>query len=137
MTRLAKAALLSAAVTIAATAPATAVDYEINTDVDFPSVVFIDFDPATMPVVLEAPKVSSLSVIGGGQSASPDQQADAPKSEESRTSEEAGERKSASFNDRAESRLEELSRPGSTEFEDRLIDREIEDRFLEEVELRR
>ena len=138
MTKLVKAAILSVAALVVGAGPVAAVDYEINGDVDFPSVVFIDFDPATMPVVLQAPKVSALPVIGGGRIDMQDQSPGADQRREDERSEEAaaGERRQARADQRAEARVDELSRPGSQELEDIIIDRGIEDRVLEEFDLR-
>lgn len=58
------ASAVSAAVLLYA-APAAA-DYTIDEDPAFPSVVYINFDPATMPRVIMAPAGDQMSLIHGG-----------------------------------------------------------------------
>lgn len=145
MTRFAQFACALSAAALLTAAPASA-DYTIEDDPAFPSVIYIHFDPSTMPKVYLAPSSGDLdlSVINGGQvldqidasapnADSPDLKSDdKAASAKKKSSQDANQTASTSpLEQRIDRRVEELSRD-QPKVEEMMIDREIEDRLLEE-----
>ena len=139
MTRFGRIALVSVAAGLLPAAPALA-DYDIMADPAFPSVVYIEFDPSTMPDIYSAPVGDpALPVIGGGTvngdtGASSNAAPAADTRRDKKTSQASAE---LSPDQRAEQRVQELVSGGPKEIENIIIDREIEDRVLEGVDLNR
>ncbi|QKV18916.1 hypothetical protein [Oricola thermophila] len=133
MNRLAKIA--SAALVVAMPGTATAeVVYSIEEDPAFPSVVFIEYDPSTLPEIQIAPDTGSgLPIIRGGavdgSLTSPVGGSSASGSSGS-TSSSADSTSSLPAEERAASRIESLT---PQDVEDIVIQREIEDRVLEQM----
>lgn len=151
MTRLAFFASAVGAVALLHAAPAAA-DYTIEEDAAFPSVIYVNFDSDSMPKVIMAPSARDygLSVINGGQvqqtgvgapdPTSPDLQSDDQAADtnkdSSSSSDNGGDDDTASvtpLEQRIDQRVEELSR-NQDKVEDLMIDREVEDRLLEETD---
>jgi hypothetical protein len=140
MTRFGRIALVSVAAGLLPAAPALA-DYDIMADPAFPSVVYIEFDPSTMPNIYSAPVGDpALPVIGGGVvngdtgGASGNAAPAADTRRDKKTSQDNAE---LTPDDRAEQRVQELVSGGAEEIENIVIDREIEDRVLDGVDLNR
>lgn len=148
-------AILTATAFAAATLGAlpAAADYTIDTDAAFPSVVYVNFDPATMPKVVMAPSASDfgLKVIDGSampaptgpDPTSPDLKSkndDSSSDDDSDDNADAGDDGAAdqtsstgTFEQRAEDRLNEVVSDRQA-LEDAVIDFEVEDRLREETE---
>jgi hypothetical protein len=131
MTKFAVAAIASVVAGLAA-APAVA-DYDIAKDPAFPSVVYIEFDPSTLPVVYTLPEDPALPVIGGG---TVDTQGGStsnarPSDNGSRSNSSSSE--TLSLNERAQNKVEELVNSSPVELENKIIDREIEDQVMDDL----
>lgn len=136
----------AACAAVLAAAPAAA-DYVIEEDPAFPSVIYINFDASTMPLVLLAPQPGEFGRDGGqspgagtdytspdlinADKAADDASDDAPEEEET-----VPDDVSASANQRIEDRVQELS-VNSSAVEDVIIKNEIDTRVLENVDLLR
>lgn len=111
-------------------APAFA-DYDIVDDPAFPSVTFIEFDASTLPVVYTAPQNGSLTVIGGGDAGTVRGDASSSSTNSDRGGSSGSE---LSLDQRAEQRVRELVNSDADEIENLVIDREIEDRLIEDID---
>ncbi|MCI5076677.1 hypothetical protein [Oricola sp.] len=148
MTRLGLVASATCVAALLANAPARA-DYVIEEDPAFPSVIFIEFDPSSMPKIIVAPQAGQFNMPSiGGPGLSPDQNspdlqnADKPDDDsasDDRQQEEEDAAKddvSASADQRIEQRLEQLS-VDTSQIEDVIIQNEIDTRILENADLLR
>ncbi len=136
MNKFAKTTLAALAFGIIGAAPAAA-DYSIVSDKAFPSVVYIEFDPSTLPQVYTAPggAGAGLGVIRGGQAdgvsgGSAGQPAD-------QTSSTGNKQQAApmSLDERAQNKVEDLMNSGPGKIENMIIDRQIEDQVLKDVDI--
>lgn len=135
MNRLAKFAVaaLVAGVPVSASAQ---VEYTLEKDPAFPSVVYVEFDPSTMPQVYTAPSSGSgLPVIRGGEV---DGNVSTPSGTSSsdtgaETSSTNSDDTTQSIDERAQSRVKELLDSGPQEIEDMIIDRKIEDQAIKDL----
>ena len=132
MTMTTRIAMLAAAAAFLPASQAMA-DYDIMGDAAFPSVVYIEFDPSTLPQIIIAPENGSGgpvvlgsqgSAVGGSGSVS-----DSGSSSSSRQSASAPQ----SFQERANQRVNEIVQGGQKEVENTIIEREIEDTILDGV----
>jgi len=134
MNRLAKFAIAALAAGVPATASAQ-VEYSLEMDAAFPSVVYVEFDPSTMPQIYVAPSSGSgLPVIRGGEvegniSGATGQPVDPGKTSSSTGADETVQ----SLDDRAQNRVKELLGSDGKKLEDLIIDREIEDAVIDRV----
>lgn len=136
MNRLAKYAIAALVAGIPASASAQ-VEYTLEIDTAFPSVLYVEFDPATMPQIYTAPgSGSGMPVIRGGSvegdlsGAAPAQPVDkVATSSNSKKSSESG-----ALDDRVRSRVDDLVGADGQKLEDLMIDREIEDRVLDRLQ---
>lgn len=132
----AKTTLTALAFGMLGAAPAAA-DYSIVTDGAFPSVVYIEYDPSTLPQVYTAPGSQSggLGVIRGGQA---DGVSGAPAGQPSDQTSSTGNKQQAapmSVEERANQKVEDLMNSGPEKIENMIIDREIEDQVLKDFDL--
>ncbi|TCD13432.1 hypothetical protein [Oricola cellulosilytica] len=138
MTRLGTLSLASCAAVLAAAGSASS-DYAIIEDSAFPSIVFIEFDPDTLPKVVSVPGgASTLPLIEGGYPSDADL-VPAPTQSGSIDVEVDVRDEPApvlSLDERAQQRVEELVNSDPVELENQIIDREIEDRLLDGIDLR-
>jgi len=150
MTKFAVFASAVSAAALLSAAPAAA-DYTIDEDPAFPSVVYIHFDPATMPKVIMAPAGNQLSVIQRGEMQiqgdvavapdqtdpdSPDLQNSDTASQNSDQQDQQDDEQTASttpLEQRIDDRVNELL-DDQQKVEDIYIDRQIEDRLQEEAD---
>lgn len=137
MTILARTAIAAAAAGLLAATPAAA-DYSIVEDAAFPSVVYIEFDPSTMPKVLTAPdSTSGLPMIQGGQAdtnaAAPSSPSastqDAPKPQDQNAS------SGGTIDQQIIKKIDDLAKSTPEQMEKKVIDRAIEDRILQNAPL--
>lgn len=138
MMRLGTLSLAFCAAAVAAAGPASA-DYAIVEDSAFPSVVFIEFDPDTLPKVISVPGgASTLPLIEGGYSSDADFVPAPARSGELDVKVDVKEQPAPvlSLDELAQRRVEELVNSDPAELEKKIIDREIEDRLLNDIELR-
>ncbi|GAB4359004.1 MAG: hypothetical protein Kow0026_20350 [Oricola sp.] len=125
---------------LAAGAPASAyaqVEYTIETDPAFPSVVYVEFNPDTLPKVYTAPgSGAGLPVIRGGE-VDGSLSAPAPATDSGQTSsmKNSGGGAVKSVDQRAQDRVKELLESSPQEIENKIIDRKIEDEALKGLDL--
>ncbi|WP_193176232.1 hypothetical protein [Oricola nitratireducens] len=136
MNKFAKTTLAALAFGILGAAPAAA-DYSIVTDRAFPSVVYIEYDPSTLPQVYTAPggAGAGLGVIRGGQA---DGVSGAPATQTSGQTSSTGNKQQAapmSLDERAQKKVEDLMNSGPGKIENMIIDRQIEDQVLKDVDI--
>jgi hypothetical protein len=144
MTKFAYAALAALAAGMMSTA-SMAADYEIVTDPEFPSVIFIEYDPSSMPHIMTVPEVNpGLPIIRGGQ-VDGNMTAPAPSGDTgAQSSTQSGQKVDSSttssndnaemsLDERAQKRTDELLQSDGKGLEDLMIDREIEDTVLKKV----
>jgi hypothetical protein len=132
----AKTTLTALAFGMLGAAPAAA-DYSIVTDRAFPSVVYIEYDPSTLPQVYTAPGSQSggLGVIRGGQA---DGVSGGSAAQSSGQTSSTGNKQQAapmSLDERAQKKVEDLMNSGPAKIENMIIDRKIEDEVLKDVDL--
>lgn len=134
MTARIKLLAAACALTVAAIAPAAA-DYSILEDSTLPSVVFIEFEgEAAEPSVIEAP---APSVTSGGYSSSSSSSSNGSNDPQLvKPDEKAASNKGRSVEDRVNEKIAELEAGSPESVEEILIDNKIENRVLEEVELK-
>lgn len=136
MNSIAKFAVAALAAAIPASASAQ-VEYTLEMDTAFPSVLFVEFDPDTMPQIYVAPgSGAGMPVIRGGRvDGNVSGGAPAPAVDTETTSSNAkGTGASKSVDDRARDRVGDLLGSDGKKLEDLIIDREIEDRVLDRIE---
>ncbi len=132
MTARIKLIVAASVLSVAAMAPAFA-DYSILEDSTLPSVVFIEFEgEAAEPAIIEAP---APSVTSGGSSSS-SSQGGGNDPQVVKPEEKAASTPRRSVEDRVNEKIAELEANSPESVEDILIDKEIEDRVLEGVDLR-
>lgn len=136
MNNIAKTTLAALAFGIVGAAPAAA-DYSIVSDKAFPSVVYIEFDPSTLPQVYTAPggAGAGLGVIRGGQA---DGVSGASAGQPSDQTSSTGNKQQAapmSLDERAQNKVEDLMNSGPGKIENMIIDRQIEDQVLKDVDI--
>ena len=135
MTARIKLLAATCALSIAAIAPASA-DYSILEDSTLPSVLFIEFEgEAVEPAVIEAP---AASVTSGGSSSSSSSSSSGGGNDPQliKPAEKAASNKGRSVEDRVNEKIAELEAGSPESVEEILIDNKIENRVLEEVDLR-
>jgi hypothetical protein len=136
MNRLAKFAIAAIAAGVPVTASAQ-VEYSLNRDPAFPSVLYVEFDPSTLPQIYTAPEDGNggLPVIRGG-STSGDMSAPAsqPARDSGQTSSTNGSGGTTqSLDERAENRVKQLLDSSPQEIEDMIVDRKIEDQAIKDL----
>jgi hypothetical protein len=132
MNRLAKFAIAALAAGVPATASAQ-VEYTIEVDPAFPSVVYVEYDPSTLPQIYTAPEGGGRMpvIIDGGynDSGASGQPVDSGKT----SSSSGGDETVQSLDDRARDRVNDLLQSDGKKLEDLIIDREIEDAVIDRV----
>ena len=135
MNNIAKTTLAALAIGILGAAPAAA-DYSIVSDNAFPSVVFIEFDPSTLPQVYTAPGGgASLGVIRGGQADGISGGSVAQPSDQTSSTGNKPQAAPMSLDERANQKVEDLMNSGPGKIENMIIDRQIEDQVLKDVDI--
>lgn len=133
MTARIKLLAATCALSIAAIAPASA-DYSILEDSTLPSVLFIEFEgEAAEPSIIEAP---APSVTSGGSSSSSSSSGSGNDPQLIKPDQKAASNKGRSVEDRVNEKIAELEAGSPESVEEILIDNKIENRVLEEIDLR-
>jgi len=140
MNRLAKYTVAALVAGIPATASAQ-VEYSIEMDPTFPSVVYIEYDLSTLPQVYTAPESEDgPPVIRGGDvndgaAASPSSDSqDRDSADRTQTSSNGSNGSGGgSFDQRASDRLNQLG-TSPKEIENMILEREIEDRVYDQIQ---
>ena len=134
MTARIKLLAATCALSIAAIAPASA-DYSILEDSTLPSVLFIEFEgeAAAEPSIIEAPVPS---VTSGGSSSSSSSSGSGNDPQLIKPDQKAASNKGRSVEDRVNEKIAELEAGSPESVEEILIDNKIENRVLEEIDLR-
>jgi len=134
MTARIKLLAAASALSAAAIVPASA-DYSILEDSTLPSVVFIEFEgEAAEPTIIPAP--ASSVTRGGSSSSSSSSKSGGNDPQLIKPDEKAASNKGRSVEDRVNEKIAELEAGSPESVEEILIDNKIENRVLEEVDLR-
>ncbi|MFZ2103689.1 MAG: hypothetical protein WAU86_24320 [Oricola sp.] len=125
-----------AALALGAAAAPAAADYSIVEDKAFPSVVYIEFDPSTMPTIYTAPVGDpALPIIrGGADDAVQDPAAGQSSQDTARPDDRQSNDSDLTADQRADKKAEELVNSSPQQIEDIIINRKIEDEILKDFD---